>query len=73
MLGFEKLVAEPSLYLRMRHEGEVYLLVYVDDVLLVGSNRNSLRAVPDEIAERFVVRVDTVDKFPGITFKFKND
>lgn len=73
-IGFKKSSADPSLYFCMRHEGEVYLLVYVDDVLLVGSYRNSLRAVADEIAERFDVRMnDTVDRFLGITCEFKKD
>lgn len=63
-LGFKKSVTDPSMYLRVRNNEEVYLLVYVDDVLLAGSNLESLRTVTDEIYRRFKARVDyIVDKF----------
>lgn len=65
---------DPSLYLRVRREKEVYLLVYEDDVLLVGSDRDSIRAVSDNIAKIFNIRLqETVDTFLWISCDFKND
>lgn len=48
------------------HEEE-YILLYVDDVILEGTNRESLRGVAHEITRGMEARMDgTVDTFLGI-------
>ncbi|CAB1121335.1 unnamed protein product [Ectocarpus sp. CCAP 1310/34] len=54
-LGFVPSTADPCLYIL--HAGEVILLVYVDDILLTGTNAELVSTIIELIKERF----ETVD------------
>eukprot|EP00752_Nemacystus_decipiens_P002677 g2503.t1 len=54
-LGFVASTADPCLYIL--HAGEVILLVYVDDILLTGTNEDLVTTIIAQMKERF----ETVD------------
>lgn len=67
-IGFSKSTTDPSLYIRKSNQSEIYLLVYVDDVLLMGANDDQLKSVSNKISARFDARLETtVSKFLGMT------
>ncbi|CAB1118547.1 unnamed protein product [Ectocarpus sp. CCAP 1310/34] len=54
-IGFVESTAEPCLYIL--DDGDVLLLVYVDDILLTGEGENKVLSIVDQLNERF----ETVD------------
>ena len=61
-------VADTSMYLRLKEDEQVYLLVYVDDVLLIGPSAHILREVENDISRTFDIRIEaTITKFLGIS------
>lgn len=62
--AFQKSAVDPIFYMRRRCGDEVYLLFYVDDVLVVA----------EEIAARFEVRVEhTVTKYLGLVCDIRKE
>ena len=55
-LGFEASTADPSLYVRRKEGSEVWLLVYVDDLLLAASSAKVVSAVKQVIMGTFESR-----------------
>lgn len=51
----------------MENEQDLFLLLYVDDVLVLGSNGKEAKNVTEEISKSFKLRIDPkVTKFLGI-------
>ena len=56
------------MYLRLKEDEQVYLLVYVDDILLIGPSAHILREVASDISKMFDIRIEaTITKFLGIS------
>jgi len=55
-LGFQNSLADTSLFILQRGKEFVYLLVYVDDILIMGSHKGSIQQVLDALAARFSIK-----------------
>ena len=63
-------VADPSLYMLIFQGEHVYILVYVDDMLLLSRLGRTLEAIAALIATRFEVRIESnVSKFLGMSIE----
>ena len=66
-LGFKQSEADPSLYTSHERNSMMFVLVYVDDILFVGSDDNRISQTVQQLSESFEIRVeDRVEKFLGI-------
>lgn len=66
-LGFKRSESDPSLYILETKSGLLFVLVYVDDMLLVGKIQEELRAIAERIGKRVEIRIEPdVAKFLGI-------
>lgn len=66
-LGFQKSLADPSLFIYNHGNLTCYFLVYVDDIVLTGNNNNFLQKIIDALAQRFSIKdLDTLHHFLGI-------
>ncbi|XP_033134130.1 uncharacterized protein LOC103837662 isoform X1 [Brassica rapa] len=55
-VGFQNSLADTSLFI-LRHEGKfVYLLVYVDDILVTGTSTDLVQQVIDALAAKFSIK-----------------
>lgn len=58
-IGFVNSLADTSLFIYCHGTTLVYLLVYVDDIIVIGSDPNSVDAVLTSLAERFSIKDPT--------------
>ena len=66
-LGARSTRADPSLYCLKYEDKKMYILVYVDDMLLVGPSKTKLQEFGEKISKTFKIRVEgSVEKFLGI-------
>lgn len=66
-LGFQKSLADPSLFIYNHGNLTCYFLVYVDDIVLTGNNNNFLQKIIDALAQRFSIKdLGTLHHFLGI-------
>lgn len=71
--GFKRSECDPCLLCRQSEEGTVYLCMYVDDILCVGSQEAIDKAISD-IREDFELTVDrTSTDYLGCEIKFSQD
>ena len=63
-LGFTPSTADPSLYLKRSSETAVYLLVYVDDLLIASASRELV----DEVKKAPMTKFDNRDLGPASVF-----
>ena len=54
--GFEQNVDEPCVYKFIKDNIVVFLVLYVDDILLIGNNKEKLTEVKNWLAERFQMK-----------------
>ena len=54
--GFEQSVAEPCVYKQIDKDNVVFLVLYVDDILLIGNDLESLYKVKNWLASQFQMK-----------------
>ena len=69
--GFHKSDADPGLYISSDAGGHTFILVYVDDILVVGPEDKEVQKINSMMSSRFDVRV--VEKFLGISVQMTED
>ena len=71
-LGAKKSTADTSLYMLMADGNITYILVYVDDMLLIGRSKDAIQKLAKLVADRFEIRIEpSVTKFLGIIVERK--
>ncbi|PKU82566.1 Retrovirus-related Pol polyprotein from transposon TNT 1-94 [Dendrobium catenatum] len=66
-IGFESSSADPSLFILRKHPDNIYLLVYVDDILITGSNQDLVASVMHKLSQQFSMKnLGSVHDFLGI-------
>lgn len=66
-LGFKNSLADTSLFVLQRGSEVVYLLVYVDDILVTGNSKTGISLVLKQLAERFSMKdPEDLNYFLGI-------
>lgn len=70
-MGFEKTASDPCIY---KSNNCVYIGVYVDDLIIVGQNNNSIMLVKTELADRYELRdLGLLSEFLGVKVVRKNN
>nr|KYP38385.1 hypothetical protein KK1_040368 [Cajanus cajan] len=71
MLGFSKSKCDPSLFILSDSTVTIYMLVYVDDIILTSNSPSLLQKLIDQLHKHFSLKdLGTVDYFLGIEVKF---
>ena len=66
-LGFKQSESDPSLYVQREEQNVIFALVYVDDILFIGSHEDRIEQTVKQLQEHFQIRVeDKVENFLGI-------
>ncbi|PKU62915.1 Retrovirus-related Pol polyprotein from transposon TNT 1-94 [Dendrobium catenatum] len=55
-LGFKNSVSDPSLFLFDKNNIQLFLLIYVDDILFTGNNTNHLTKILEQLNQRFAMK-----------------
>jgi len=73
MLDFKRARIDPCLLSRIDEQGTVLLVVYVDDVCLIG-DKDAIDAAINDIEREFTIkRVGTLKEYIGVTVECKTD
>ena len=73
-LGFSRSEAENCLYTRSQYGIKVMILVWVDDLIIAGSDLNRVQEVKLQLSKRFKMKdFGTIKEFLGIQFEFNED
>nr|KYP59753.1 hypothetical protein KK1_015194 [Cajanus cajan] len=65
MLGFNKSKCDPSLFIFSSSTAIVFMLVYVDDIILIGNSPSLLQKFITQLNEIFSLKdLGTLDYFP---------
>ncbi|PKU87481.1 Retrovirus-related Pol polyprotein from transposon TNT 1-94 [Dendrobium catenatum] len=66
--GFKTSTADPSLLIYQNGSKVLYILIYVDDILLTGSDANLINSLLDDLHKRFQLKnLGTINQFLGIS------
>lgn len=66
-LGFRQSDEDECLFMKDTKEGPIYILIHVDDMLLIGSSTSVLVLLKDELEKRFAMtRLGEVSQYLGI-------
>ena len=72
--GFVQSLADPCVYVKSTEFGQVIAIVWVDDIIIAGSNTDVLKKVKESLMMRFKMKDPGVlSWFLGIQFKCEND
>ena len=55
-IGFTNSVVDTSLFIYNKSDFTVYLLVYEDDVIIIGNNDDFLEHIVNDMANRFFIK-----------------
>ncbi|KAE8672779.1 1,4-dihydroxy-2-naphthoate polyprenyltransferase [Hibiscus syriacus] len=71
--GFVVAKSDSSLFIQKREKCLMYLLVYVDDIILTGSNPSEVQIVIDKLHAKFALKdLGTLNFFLGIEVKYES-
>jgi hypothetical protein len=69
-LRFSSSVADASLFVYMKDRVTIYMLIYVDDIIIVGSLDSAISQLIKQLEHDFVVKdLDCLEYFLGIEVK----
>ena len=72
--GFVQSLADPCVYVKITEFGQVIAIVWVDDIIIAGSNRDVLKRAKESLMMRFQMKdLGVLSWFLGIQFKCEND
>nr|ADK92880.1 retrotransposon 4 protein [Hypericum perforatum] len=70
-LGFKKCYSDSSLFVLNKPEGKVIILVYVDDILITGSNKGMIDDLKLQLHNRFDIKdLGKLKYFLGVEFAY---
>ena len=73
-LGFIEAKSDTSLFIFRRSSDMVYLLLYVDDIILTASNTELLRRTISALQQEFAMKdIESLHHFLGITVERRPD
>ena len=73
-LGFMSSKSDHSLFIRHSANRTMFVLVYVDDILVIGSSKVEIQALVQQLNTRFALKdLGEVDYFLGIQVKHTAD
>ena len=73
-LGFKRNAADMCLYQRSNDKGNIYLIIWVDDVVIIAENRNLVNEFMKQISRKFQVKdLGKLKYFLGIQFEVKHN
>ncbi|PKU80445.1 Retrovirus-related Pol polyprotein from transposon TNT 1-94 [Dendrobium catenatum] len=73
-LGFAHSTADPSLLLYRKDHIQIFLLIYVDDILITGNDPSTIKFVLDKLSSKFSMKhLGDVHDFLGIKIQKAND
>lgn len=73
-LKFQSSKCDPSLFVFSENTSVVYMLIYVDDIIITGSNRGLLNSIVNKLNSVFSLKdLGTLDYFLGIEVKARPD
>ncbi|PKU78369.1 Retrovirus-related Pol polyprotein from transposon TNT 1-94 [Dendrobium catenatum] len=73
-LGFQHSMADPSLLTYKNNDTRMYLLVYVDDILITGNNSEAISNLISKLAARFNLKdLGLANQFLGISIHYANN
>ncbi|PKU78515.1 Retrovirus-related Pol polyprotein from transposon TNT 1-94 [Dendrobium catenatum] len=73
-LGFTNSVSDPSLFLFNKNNIQLFLLIYVDDILFTGNNVSYINQILDQLSNRFAMKnLGHVHNFLGIKIDRNSD
>ncbi|XP_020695417.1 uncharacterized protein LOC110108902 [Dendrobium catenatum] len=73
-IGFVHSHADPSLLLLHRDDFQIYLLVYVDDILITGNDESKISNLIDQMKSTFTMKdLGLANQFLGITIDHTQD
>jgi Reverse transcriptase (RNA-dependent DNA polymerase) len=55
-IGYEQLTQDPALFSKRGPRGVVFILSYVDDYLITGSDKQGIQEIKDAMAKRFKMK-----------------
>ena len=72
--GFVRSEAENCVYVRLQNGIKIVIIVWVDDLIIAGSNLDAVEEVKAILTERFKMKnFGPLKEFLGIEFEFQND
>ncbi|XP_047103480.1 uncharacterized mitochondrial protein AtMg00810-like [Schistocerca piceifrons] len=71
--GFSNSDADPCLFYRRQNGNSLYVVIYVDDGLIVGSNKKEIAVFMDVLQHEFEITTGSLDNFLGIKIKQYED
>lgn len=73
-LNFKSLDNEPCIFIRNSNGHKIIIALYVDDILIAGSNLNETNVVISLLSKEFhMSKLESVSEFLGIRMKFTSD
>lgn len=73
-LSFKESAVDPSLFIYQTNSVSIFLFVYVDDIVIVGSNEEEVKKVIERLGTEFPIRdLGTLEYFLGIQVKRVKD
>ena len=73
-LNFKSLDNEPCIFVRYNNSDKIIIALYVDDILIAGSNINEINVVISLLTKEFhMSKLDNLSEFLGIRMNFTSD
>ena len=70
-LGFERSNVDLCLYKKRKYKEEIYLLIYVDDLLICSKSKKNIRNIKKMLSDRFKMKdLDEIKEYLGINIKY---
>ncbi|PKU64810.1 Retrovirus-related Pol polyprotein from transposon TNT 1-94 [Dendrobium catenatum] len=71
-MGFQHSVSDPSLLTFIYQSSKIYMLIYVDDILITGDNTELIHNIIHQLNQQFTMKhLGEVHSFPGIEISRK--
>lgn len=72
--GFISAKSDQSLFIKVTHQLSLFVLVYVDDILITGSSTTAITVLISQLKHAFVLKdMGEVDYFLGIQMKYNGE
>ena len=70
-LGFICIKVDPFLFILKTHKGKIFLLLYVDDIIIIGSNSSHVSELVQQHGKEFTMKdLGNLQFFLGVEVKY---